>query len=81
MSKIQHVMHILVWEILFIFSEIKKGARKPFNSRELSGGNNLPFWVKVHTYSDFNKKKILKTFRFIQESSIVFITGGVRHPC
>ena len=50
-------MHILVWEILFIFSEIKKGARKPFNSRQLSGGNNGPFWVKVLTYSDFNLKK------------------------
>ena len=69
MSKIQLVMQVLVWEIPFIFSEIKKGARKPFNSRQLSGGNNLPLWLKVLTYSDFNlkknHKKILITFRFI----------------
>ena len=69
MSKIQLVMHSLVWKLLFVFSEIKKGARKPFNSRQLSEGSNGPFWMKVLTYSDFNLKKshekILITFRCI----------------
>ena len=57
MSKIQLSMLFLYSELLFVFSELKKGARKPFGSRQLSTGNNRPLWVKVLTYSDFNLEK------------------------